>query len=35
MDKIFGLGFGPFRWICTSNSHEDLQKSDKIAERVL
>ena len=35
MDKIFGLGFGPFRWVCTSGDPLDLRKSDKIAEEVL
>ncbi len=24
MDDIFGLGFGPFRWICTSRDSIDL-----------
>jgi len=28
-------GFGPFRWICTSGSAEDLRKTDKIAETIL
>jgi urocanate hydratase len=32
MDDIFGLGFGPFRWICTSGKHEDLLITDKLAE---
>ncbi len=35
MDDIFGLGFGPFRWICTSADPEDLRKTDIIAEDVL
>ncbi len=32
---FFDYGFGPFRWVCTSGNPEDLEKSDKIAERVL
>jgi len=35
MGDIFSLGFGPFRWICTSADPSDLVKSDKIAEEVL
>jgi urocanate hydratase len=35
MDDIFGLGFGPFRWICTSADGQDLRKTDVIAEKVL
>ena len=31
----FDYGFGPFRWVCTSGKLEDLDKTDKIAERVL
>jgi urocanate hydratase len=31
----FDYGFGPFRWVCTSGKEEDLEKSDKIASRVL
>ncbi|MGQ1785040.1 urocanate hydratase [Saccharicrinis sp. GN24d3] len=31
----FDYGFGPFRWVCTSNNHKDLEKSDKIACEVL
>lgn len=31
MDDIFGLGFGPFRWVCTSTDSSDLRKTDKIA----
>ncbi|PIE52432.1 urocanate hydratase [Candidatus Fermentibacteria bacterium] len=31
----FDLGFGPFRWVCASGSHEDLQKTDRIAAEVL
>ena len=35
MGDIFSLGFGPFRWVCTSGDPEDLRKSDKIAESVI
>ena len=31
----FDYGFGPFRWVCTSGSDEDLRISDKIAAEVL
>lgn len=31
----FDFGFGPFRWVCTSNNLEDLDKSDQIAMEVL
>ncbi len=31
----FDYGFGPFRWVCTSGSMEDLQTSDRIAAEVL
>ena len=31
----FDYGFGPFRWVCTSGSDEDLGISDKIASEVL
>ena len=31
----FDYGFGPFRWVCTSGDHEDLVKSDEIAQSVL
>ncbi|MBN7815724.1 urocanate hydratase [Algoriphagus pacificus] len=31
----FDYGFGPFRWVCTSGKAEDLQKSDRIAARIL
>ena len=31
----FDYGFGPFRWVCTSSNPEDLEKTDKIAIRVL
>jgi len=32
---FFDYGFGPFRWVVTSNLPADLQKSDEIAARVL
>ncbi len=32
---FFDYGFGPFRWICTSNQSDDLQKTDNIATQVL
>ncbi|MEM1321025.1 MAG: urocanate hydratase [Bacteroidota bacterium] len=31
----FDYGFGPFRWVCTSGSQEDLDLSDQIAGEVL
>lgn len=31
----FDYGFGPFRWVCTSNNPKDLDKTDAIAKRVL
>ncbi|MEZ0005820.1 urocanate hydratase [Flavobacterium sp. 28YEA47A] len=31
----FDYGFGPFRWVCASGKPEDLQKTDKIASKVL
>ena len=31
----FDYGFGPFRWVCTSNNDSDLDKSDEIACHVL
>ena len=31
----FDYGFGPFRWVCASGSHDDLAKTDKIACQVL
>jgi len=35
MGDIFSLGFGPFRWVCTSGDPKDLQKTDKLAEEVM
>ena len=32
---FFDYGFGPFRWVCTSGTPEDLALSDKIAGDVL
>jgi urocanate hydratase len=32
---FFDYGFGPFRWVCTSNDPSDLEKTDRIAEQVL
>ncbi len=29
------MGFGPFRWICTSALDEDLRRTDKIAEETI
>jgi urocanate hydratase len=31
----FDYGFGPFRWVCTSGTEEDLDKTDQIAADVL
>ena len=31
----FDYGFGPFRWVCTSNKKEDLDITDKIAYNTL
>jgi len=31
----FDYGFGPFRWVCTSGDHADLQATDAIAAGVL
>eukprot|EP00093_Oithona_nana_P015120 15120.XXX_1029661_1036037_1 [CDS] Oithona nana genome sequencing. len=35
MGDIFSLGFGPFRWVCTSGLPEDLRQTDAIATDVL
>jgi urocanate hydratase len=32
---FFDYGFGPFRWVCSSGLPEDLEKTDRLAERVL
>lgn len=34
MGDIFSLGFGPFRWVCTSGSPDDLALTDKTAAEV-
>jgi len=31
----FDFGFGPFRWVCTSGSGEDLEVTDAIAGQIL
>ncbi|KAL2091216.1 hypothetical protein ACEWY4_013479 [Coilia grayii] len=35
MGDIFSLGFGPFRWVCTSGDPADLQETDNIAAALL
>lgn len=35
MGDIFSLGFGPFRWVCTSGKPEDLALTDKIAAETI
>lgn len=35
MGDIFSLGFGPFRWVCTSGDPEDLKITDQLACNVL
>ncbi|XP_064154534.1 urocanate hydratase isoform X1 [Anguilla rostrata] len=35
MGDIFSLGFGPFRWVCTSADPRDLAQTDDIAAAVL
>ena len=35
MGDIFSLGFGPFRWVCTSLLPADLARTDAIAARVM
>jgi urocanate hydratase len=32
LGDIFSLGFGPFRWICTSGDEQDLILTDKVAQ---
>jgi urocanate hydratase len=32
---FFDYGFGPFRWVCSSNDPKDLETTDKIAAEVL
>tara|TARA_B100001758_G_scaffold247942_1_gene268813 strand:- start:19169 stop:21172 length:2004 start_codon:yes stop_codon:yes gene_type:complete len=31
----FDYGFGPFRWVCTSNDPKDLEITDQIATKIL
>ena len=33
MGDIFSLGFGPFRWICTSGNDQDLKLTDETAQK--
>ncbi|XP_019659211.1 urocanate hydratase isoform X3 [Ailuropoda melanoleuca] len=35
MGDIFSLGFGPFRWVCTSGDPQDLAVTDELAASVL
>eukprot|EP01096_Ripella_sp_DP13-Kostka_P001155 TRINITY_DN11390_c0_g1_i1.p1 TRINITY_DN11390_c0_g1~~TRINITY_DN11390_c0_g1_i1.p1 ORF type:complete len:697 (-),score=291.55 TRINITY_DN11390_c0_g1_i1:33-2066(-) len=35
MGDIFSLGFGPFRWVCTSGLEQDLITTDQIAAQIL
>eukprot|EP00742_Colponemidia_sp_Colp-10_P019223 GILJ01022286.1.p1 GENE.GILJ01022286.1~~GILJ01022286.1.p1 ORF type:complete len:599 (+),score=93.65 GILJ01022286.1:38-1798(+) len=35
MGDVFALGFGPFRWVCTSGSPADLALTDSIAAEVM
>ncbi|EGC35480.1 hypothetical protein DICPUDRAFT_47700 [Dictyostelium purpureum] len=35
MGDIFSLGFGPFRWVCTSGKPEDLETTDRIARELI
>jgi len=35
MGDIFSMGFGPFRWVCTSSDPDDLEKTDEIAAHIL
>ncbi|VDL70186.1 unnamed protein product [Nippostrongylus brasiliensis] len=35
VDDIFSMGFGPFRWVCTSQSPHDLDQTDKISCEVI
>ncbi|KAL7070635.1 hypothetical protein ACQ4LE_009652 [Meloidogyne hapla] len=35
MGDIFSLGFGPFRWVCSSGDYEDLKITDQIAVDLL
>ncbi len=31
----FDYGYGPFRWVCLTRKHEDLQKTDKAAADII
>lgn len=35
MGDIFSLGFGPFRWVCTSGLEDDLRETDRIAAETI
>ena len=35
MGDIFSLGFGPFRWVCTSGRPQDLEATDRLAREAL
>ena len=35
LSDIFSLGFGPFRWVCTSGDPADLAVTDNITLQVL
>ncbi len=35
VSDIFSLGFGPFRWVCTSGDPTDLTVTDELALHVL
>lgn len=35
MGDIFSLGFGPFRWICSSCDPDDLKTTDRIAAGIM
>ncbi|MDR1056260.1 MAG: urocanate hydratase [Prevotellaceae bacterium] len=33
--QFFDYGFGPYRWVCTSNNPDDLAETDRIALEIL
>lgn len=35
MGDIFSMGFGPFRWVCTSGRPEDLRRTDRVAREII
>ncbi|CAL2038722.1 unnamed protein product [Caenorhabditis brenneri] len=35
MGDIFSMGFGPFRWVCTSGKPEDLRLTDQTACKII